>query len=151
RYARLAARSSRARHHELVVSQDEFFDQLANLIWHEDEPMAFTSGIPLYLLSRLAAREVKVVLTGEGSDELFLGYGRYRLAAWNARVERVVWSHLPAGARARVRRALTRAPAGLARYVSRSFLGSAPGSRSRLFDAFAIFPEAVQRDLLVDR
>jgi asparagine synthase (glutamine-hydrolysing) len=150
-YARLAASSAGALHRELVVTRDEFLDAMAALVWHEDEPVAFTSAVPLFLLSKLAARKVKVVLTGEGSDELFLGYSKYRLAAWNERLDRVFWSHVPAAVRALARRALSHAPSRVARYAKRSVLGSPPGLRSRLFDAFAVFPEALQRELLADR
>src|SRR5207237_6177403 len=85
-YARLAARAVGAEHREVVVSPGEFFQALPRLIWHEDEPIAFTSSVPLYFVSRLAREDVKVVLTGEGADELFLGYNRYRVTAWNDRV-----------------------------------------------------------------
>ena len=52
--------------------------KLPTLVWHEDEPIAHPSSVALYFVSRLAAEHVKVVLTGEGSDESLAGYGRYR-------------------------------------------------------------------------
>jgi asparagine synthase (glutamine-hydrolysing) len=67
-------------HHEVRVSREDFFRELPRLIWHEDEPIAWPSSVSLYFVSQLASAEVKVVLTGEGSDELFAGYERYR---WN--------------------------------------------------------------------
>ena len=63
---------------------DEFFNALPQLIWHEDEPITWPSSVSLYFVSKLAAEQVKVVLTGEGSDELFAGYGRYRFYLWNS-------------------------------------------------------------------
>ena len=66
------------KHQEVVVEPREFFNALPRLVWHEDEPITWPSSVSLYFVSKLAAREVKVVLTGEGSDELFAGYGRYR-------------------------------------------------------------------------
>jgi asparagine synthase (glutamine-hydrolysing) len=77
-YAAEVARAIGTEHHEVVVGMDDFFEHLPRLIWHEDEPIAWPSSVALYFVSRLAAREVKVVLTGEGSDELFAGYERYR-------------------------------------------------------------------------
>src|SRR5207244_10409216 len=59
-YARLAARSVGARHREVIVSPEEFFNALPRLIWHEDEPIAFPSSVPLYFVSRLAAEHVTV-------------------------------------------------------------------------------------------
>ena len=94
-YARLAARSVGARHREVIVSPEEFFNALPRLIWHEDEPIAFPSSVPLYFVSRLAAEHVKVVLTGEGADELFLGYPWYRVTAWNERLGGVYRRFLP--------------------------------------------------------
>ena len=64
---------------------DDFFSALPQLIWHEDEPIAWPSSVSLYFVSKLAAEHVKVVLTGEGSDEMFGGYERYR---WNLLNER---------------------------------------------------------------
>jgi asparagine synthase (glutamine-hydrolysing) len=73
-------------HREVVVGMEEFFDVLPRLIWHEDEPITWPSSVSLYFVSRLAAEHVTVVLTGEGSDELFGGYARYRQQLLNERM-----------------------------------------------------------------
>src|SRR5262249_59623311 len=62
-WARLVARAVRSVHREVVVTPSEYFEALPRLIRHEDEPIAFTSSVPLYFVSRLAAEDVKVVLT----------------------------------------------------------------------------------------
>ena len=59
------------------ISADEFFDALPQVQYHSDEPHANLSAVPLYYLARLAAEDVKVVLSGEGADELFGGYDWY--------------------------------------------------------------------------
>jgi asparagine synthase (glutamine-hydrolysing) len=79
-YAARVAEALGTEHRETRVGIDDFFNALPRLIWHEDEPIAWPSSVSLYFVSRLAAEEVKVVLTGEGSDEIFAGYERYR---WN--------------------------------------------------------------------
>ena len=58
---------------------------LPQLIWHEDEPISWPSSVSLYFVSKLASEHVKVVLTGEGSDELFAGYQRYQHYLFNRR------------------------------------------------------------------
>lgn len=60
-----------------TISADEFFDSLPTIQYYADEPNANLSTVPLYFLSKLAAQDVKVVLSGEGSDELFGGYITY--------------------------------------------------------------------------
>jgi asparagine synthase (glutamine-hydrolysing) len=79
-YAATVAKAIGTEHHEVRVSMQDFFNALPKLIWHEDEPIVWPSSVSLYFVSKLAAEQVKVVLTGEGSDELFGGYERYR---WN--------------------------------------------------------------------
>ncbi len=59
------------------ITPDEFFDALPSVQYHSDEPHANLSAVPLYYLSSLAAEDVKVVLSGEGADELFGGYYWY--------------------------------------------------------------------------
>jgi asparagine synthase (glutamine-hydrolysing) len=76
RYARLAARHFGTEHQEFVVTPDicGVVDELA---WHFDEPFADSSAIPTYVVSKMAREHVKVVLSGDGGDELFAGYTRY--------------------------------------------------------------------------
>ena len=59
------------------ISADEFFEAIPDVMWHSDEPDANLSAIPLYYLSELASKHSKVVLSGEGSDEMFAGYNEY--------------------------------------------------------------------------
>ena len=60
-----------------VVSPEEFFRYLPLIIWHLDDPMADPSAVPLWFVAREASKHVKVVLSGEGADELFGGYIAY--------------------------------------------------------------------------
>ncbi len=85
-YARQVAARIGTEHHEVVIGREEFFGALPDLIWHEDEPISWPSSVSLYFVSKLAARQVKVVLTGEGSDELFAGYARYHTYLVNRRL-----------------------------------------------------------------
>ncbi len=149
-YARRVARAIGADHHEVRVAPEEFFEALPELIWHQDEPLAFTSNVPLYFVSRLAQQHVKVVLTGEGADELFLGYNRYRVTLWNQRFARVFGAAVPAGVRRNVRRGIRQLPARARRYLSRSFLALHTTSRELFFDNFAVFPDR-ERHALVAR
>ena len=82
-YARLVATAYKTNHHEIVVSPEDFFGALPKMVWHEDEPLAHPSSVALYFVSQLASQHVKVVLTGEGSDELLAGYARYRKTIYN--------------------------------------------------------------------
>ncbi len=150
-YARLAARSAGAVHRETVVSPEDFFSELPRLIWHEDAPLAFPSSVPLYFLSQLARDTVKVVLTGEGADELFLGYNRYRVTAWNERLGRTYGSFVPKGVRDGVRRMVPRLPRAARRYVERSFLGLAPGARSLFCENFAVWGAAQQAKIVDEK
>ena len=60
-----------------LISPEEFFRFLPQIIWHLDDPMADAAAVPLWFVAREAAKQVKVVLSGEGSDELFGGYAIY--------------------------------------------------------------------------
>src|SRR5271157_872514 len=76
-FARAVARRYSTEHHELVVTPQHLRDELPRLVAFRDEPIAEPTDVALYLISRLAARSVKVVLAGEGGDELFAGYPKY--------------------------------------------------------------------------
>jgi asparagine synthase (glutamine-hydrolysing) len=148
-YARQVARHIGAIHNDVTISPEEFFAALPRLIWHEDEPLAFPSSVPLYFVARLASEHVKVVLTGEGADELFLGYNRYRVTHWNARLGQPWWSLAPRRLRDQVRRLLDAVPTRVGRLIRRSFLALEPGIRQLHLENFAVFPEALQRQLLI--
>ena len=76
-YARIVSDRCGTDHHEVKVSNREFADLLTKMIWHNDEPLNFANSVQIYAISKLAKDYVTVVLTGEGSDELFAGYPRY--------------------------------------------------------------------------
>jgi asparagine synthase (glutamine-hydrolysing) len=71
------ARHFGTEHHELHVQDVDLVQTLRTLVFHYDEPFGDAASFPLYLLSRFASAHVKVVLSGDGGDELFGGYRRY--------------------------------------------------------------------------
>jgi asparagine synthase (glutamine-hydrolysing) len=122
-YARLVAKQFQAEHHEIIVSPEDFLDALPKLIWHEDEPLAHPASVPLYFVSRLASQHVKVVLTGEGSDEMLAGYYRYRKTIYNLALGRTYERFTTSGMRTAVQRAIEVLPAALIpRKLTRTFL-----------------------------
>lgn len=76
-YAKTIADHFSTEHHELIVSQEHLMGHLPTLIRYRDAPVAEPSDIPIYLLSMEARRSVKMVLTGEGSDEFLGGYPKH--------------------------------------------------------------------------
>ena len=150
-YARRVARWIGSEHREVVLGRDEFFNALPRLIWHEDEPITWPSSVPLYFVSRLASEHVKVVLTGEGSDELFAGYSRYRFHGWNSRWARR-YGVLPAALRKRIRQWIAGSSllsAGTRRKLGHTFLSCGESLESLYLDNFycAFSPDA-QQELL---
>jgi asparagine synthase (glutamine-hydrolysing) len=75
--ARKTAAFLGTRHREIRISANELWDCLPKIVWHQDEPVADPAAAALYFVARLAAEEVKVVLSGEGADEVFGGYDIY--------------------------------------------------------------------------
>jgi asparagine synthase (glutamine-hydrolysing) len=148
-YAREVAKAVGAEAHEVVISDRQFFDALPTLLWHEDEPIAHPSSVPLYFVSALARRHVTVVLTGEGSDELLAGYGKYLRTAWNWRTGRVYERLVPRRLRRAIAQGLVpRVPNRLGHYVRRSCLAMDCSPESMFFDAFAAVRLADQQKLL---
>jgi asparagine synthase (glutamine-hydrolysing) len=91
-YARLVADRYQTDHKEITLSASQYFDRLNELIRFKDAPLAVPNEVPLYLMSLELKRDITVVLSGEGADEIFGGYGRiFRSAddyskwqSWNA-------------------------------------------------------------------
>lgn len=102
RFARDTARYYDADFHELVLTEDDLADGLRRVAEGFDEPLGDASIIPTHLLSRFAVERVKVVLSGEGADELFAGYPTYignKVHRWYARLPRGVRGRLVSGIR----------------------------------------------------
>jgi asparagine synthase (glutamine-hydrolysing) len=136
-YARQVAAAIKADAHEIVIDEKDFFGALPRLVWHEDEPIAHPSSVPLYFVSKLASAHVKVVLTGEGSDELLAGYGKYPRALVNWRAG-AFWDLAPEPIRQFVSGSIVpRLPARVARYARRSFLAMPRTPEAMFFDNFA--------------
>ena len=76
-YAKSLSDHFNVKHYSRTISGDEFFKILPTVQYHCDEPSANVSTVPLYFLSKLASSQVKVVLSGEGADEMFGGYNEY--------------------------------------------------------------------------
>jgi asparagine synthase (glutamine-hydrolysing) len=149
-YARLVARKFNTDHHEILISPSDFFAALPQMVWHEDEPLAHPSSVALYFVSRLASEQVKVVLTGEGSDELLGGYERYYKTLYNIAIGRRYHQFMPArlqrGIDARVRDLPI--DSKVRHKLTRTFLSLAPDIETLYFDNFAVFTRSLQRDLL---
>ena len=142
-YARIVANKYKTDHHEITITPEQFFAELPNLVWHEDEPIGFIASVPLYFVSKLAQQHVKVVLTGEGSDENLAGYGRYSKALqllnygekYESLTPKFLRSAIKAGANA------------VGGKLTRTFLTRESDIENLFFDNFAIFGKAMQENL----
>jgi asparagine synthase (glutamine-hydrolysing) len=81
-FARIVARKFGTEHNELILHPEDMAEDLPRLVALRDEPVAEPADVALYRLSRMAAQRVKVVLAGEGGDELFAGYPKYAADRW---------------------------------------------------------------------
>ena len=140
-------------HHEVLVSMDEFFNALPRLVWHEDEPITWPSSVSLHFVSRLASERVKVVLTGEGSDELFGGYSRYRFYQLNQQWMRA-YRGVPNGVRSAIQNAVAGSPllsASVRRKLGHTVLGRDSSIESLYLNNFyCAFGAEEQERLLIE-
>ncbi len=152
-YARTVAKHIGADYNEVILGPEDFFTSLPQMIWHEDEPVVWPSSVALFFVSRLASEKVKVVLTGEGGDELFAGYLKYRVALWNLRGGPLYRAFVPRLFRQAVRKALTSdlGPDWMLRKLRHSFLYYPESFEQIYFDNFyAAFPQQEQPLLFDD-
>jgi asparagine synthase (glutamine-hydrolysing) len=151
-YAKIVAEHVGSQHHEIRVSQEDFFGALPKLIWHEDEPLMGPASVPLHFVAKLAQEHVKVVLSGEGADETLAGYARYPWTLLNSRAHGF-YKLLPSGFRQLLRSEIADGgwlKADLRRKLQHSFIGR-DGDRweSLYFDNFySAFSEYEQGKLL---
>ncbi|MEX2170348.1 MAG: asparagine synthase (glutamine-hydrolyzing) [Pirellulales bacterium] len=103
-FARRVAEHLGTEHHELRVEPNAA-ELLPKLVWHFDEPFGDSSAVPTYYLAQLTKQHVTVAISGDGGDELFCGYDRYRAIRWAELIDRLpfadklarwsVWDRLP--------------------------------------------------------
>ncbi len=95
RYAKIVSDKYGTKHHELVLNSDDFTGLLNRSITLNDEPLHFSNSVHILALSEMAKEHVTVVLTGEGADELFLGYPRYFIPELINKFRRLSWVMSP--------------------------------------------------------
>lgn len=154
-YARLVAQHLDSEHHEVIVTDDDFFSSLPKLIWHEDEPIVWPSSVSLYFVAKLAREHVTVVLTGEGSDETLGGYARYAWTLRNSHLNEIYRRITPESLRRFVRGYISQSGllrADLRRKLQHTFLGrdASQWPFSYFEDYYAAFSEREQEALLMD-
>lgn len=88
-YAKLAADTFGSRHHEMTIAAKDFSEFLPRYVWHMEEPVCEPPAIAMYYVSKLARKDVKVLLSGEGGDEAFAGYNNYRSIIWMERFKHI--------------------------------------------------------------
>src|SRR6195256_2071673 len=152
-FARTVSKHIHSRHHEIMVSEQDFFGALPHLIWHEDEPIVWPSSISLYFVSRLARERVTVVLTGEGADETLAGYTRYAFTLTNAAMDRAYRSVVPGVLRRGLRNTVATSSllgATLRRKLEHTFLAKDGNSWASFYfdNFFSAFGETEQNGLL---
>lgn len=147
-YARRVAERFGTEHHEILVRPD-VVQLLPQLAWHMDEPVADSASVTTYLVSEFARRDVTVILSGVGGDELFGGYRRYlghryqrhfdRLPAWARRAAMGMADRLPADRHSPL--------LNLSRYA-KGFLGGAEQSFEARYRSYVeVFPSDTAYDL----
>ena len=139
-YARLVATRFKTEHHEVLLSAEEFWALLPRMIWHEDEPLAHPSSVALFAVARLASQHVKVVLTGEGSDEMLAGYNRYRVTLANLTLGGIWSRFVPSTVREPIAAGIgPEGQAGFRGKLARTFLAREASLDSMYFDNFSVF------------
>lgn len=155
-YARTVASHIGAQQHEALITAKQFVDAIPKLIWHEDEPLKGAPSVALYFISKLASEHVKVVLTGEGSDELFAGYNdRYWATILNRRIAQIGGYFFPEALRKHVvRKTLWKLPLPLAfkKKISHTILYLPSSVEGIFFDNFhSVFTREMQEELFNGR
>lgn len=111
-YAQLVADRFGCEHHTLTITAQDFIDHAQRVLWHLDQPIADQATVATHMVAQLARGHVKMVLTGEGGDELFAGYARYvgnqwsplftPLPSWAGRVIRSLADRVPGMRRGKI-------------------------------------------------
>lgn len=143
-YARLVARQHATEHHEILVRGRDLVELSDKVVWHLDQPIADPATLANYKVAELARRHVKMVLTGEGGDELFGGYARHAGDQFSPLFQRV-----PHTAKAAAMAVLERIPRlDRPRLALRALCQ--PDEVSRLVNWFPLFNAEMRAALMTD-
>lgn len=137
-YAKLVAEKNGMEMHEVILTPHDFVDSIEKLIWHNDMPIHFPASVALYHVSKKAREHVKVVLTGEGSDELFGGYGRYMSCHYNMLLGKLFDPFISETMRSFIKKRIWQSPLPLKlkKAVAHSFLYHSLDSKGIIFDNY---------------
>ncbi|PYT82456.1 MAG: asparagine synthase (glutamine-hydrolyzing) [Acidobacteria bacterium] len=141
-YARSVAKKFHTDHHEVIIRPWHLAELAEKVIWHLDQPLAEHATLANYMVAELAARDVKMVLTGEGGDELFAGYARYsgeRLSP--------LFRAIPESVKSVALAICSRLP-GMRRQKLALFALSQPDETSRFVNWFPLFNYEMRQSLL---
>ncbi len=97
RYAAVLADEQDMKLHVADIGEQDFVDHIAKVIWHLDQPTAGPGSFPQYMVSKLVGQNVKVVIGGQGGDEIFGGYARYLVAYFEQCIKGAIEGTLSSG------------------------------------------------------
>jgi asparagine synthase (glutamine-hydrolysing) len=141
-YARMVAKKYHTDHHEVLIGPSDLINLSEKVVWHLDQPIADDACLANFMVAEMASRDVKMVLTGEGGDELFAGYARYsgeRLSP--------LFQHLPRAAKSAALRVSGCIP-GLRRQKLALYALSQSEEVSRFANWFPLFNSEAKQALL---
>ncbi|MBX3422179.1 MAG: asparagine synthase (glutamine-hydrolyzing) [Pirellulaceae bacterium] len=144
-YAQQVANAFGCQHHTLKINSRDFLDLADKVLWHLDQPIADQATIATYMVAKLARQHVKMVLTGEGGDELFAGYARYAGEQYSRYT-----TAMPRSIGRAVRYLSERLP-GLRRAKIAIGALSMPDEARRLANWFPMFKDDAKQQLFVER
>ncbi|MEO8391393.1 MAG: asparagine synthase (glutamine-hydrolyzing) [Chloroflexota bacterium] len=143
-YARMVAEQYQTDHHEVLLEAHDLIDLSEKIVWHLDQPIGDQATMANYMVARLASQHVKMVLTGEGGDELFGGYARYAGERFSP-----LFKNIPSPLRSLALDTAGRIP-GLRKAKIGLYALCQPGEAARLSNWFPLFNRTQKQALLSD-
>ena len=143
-YAQQVADAFGCQHHTLKINSNDFLSLAENVLWHLDQPIADQATIATYMVAKLARQHVKMVLTGEGGDELFAGYARYAGEQYS-----YLTGWLPGFAGAGMRAVIDRLP-GMRRAKIAAHALTIKDEATRFANWFPMFNDQAKASLFID-
>lgn len=144
-YAHMVSKQWQTEHYDIFITPDDFTGLTEKVIWHLDQPIADEASLANYMVAELASRHVKMVLTGEGGDELFAGYARYAGERFSP-----LFKHLPLAVRGSALSMTTRLVPGMRRPKLALYALCHSDEVTRMLNWFPLFNSDMKAALLSD-